>query len=181
MLYEAIATITTIYPNAAIVAAAAKSIARFLGSNNNNLKYLGITALAEIVKVDPMHAAPHQLVVIDCLESPDETLRRTTLDVLYRMTNEQNVAVIVAKMIEFMRNTVDEFLRGDLVERVTKLAQKFAPDNVWFTRTMAAVLEIGGDLVPTEAVTMLTHLIAEGASSLLSFLVQFTAIIALIC
>jgi AP-4 complex subunit epsilon-1 len=44
-------TITTIYPNPALIAAAAKSIARFLTSSNANLKYLGITALAAIVKV----------------------------------------------------------------------------------------------------------------------------------
>ena len=51
VLYEAITTITTIYPNANLVAAAAKSISRFLTSTNANLKYLGITALAAIVKV----------------------------------------------------------------------------------------------------------------------------------
>ena len=65
-----------IYPNSGLVAVAAKSISRFLTSSNANLKYLGITALASIVKVDPSHAAPHQMVVIDCLENPDETIKR---------------------------------------------------------------------------------------------------------
>ena len=51
MLYEAITTITTIYPNPPLVEAAAKSISRFLKSSNANLKYLGITALAAIVQV----------------------------------------------------------------------------------------------------------------------------------
>ncbi len=56
--------------------AAAKSVGRFLNASNNNLKYLGITALAAIVQVNPVYANEHQMVVIDCLNDPDETLKR---------------------------------------------------------------------------------------------------------
>lgn len=66
IVYECVRTVTHIYPNAALLDAAAASIGRFLGSENHNLKYLGVTGLASIVKDHPRYAAEHQLAVIDC-------------------------------------------------------------------------------------------------------------------
>jgi len=162
VIYECIRAITMIYPNAPLIEAAAGAIGRFLNSTNNNLKYLGLTALTAIVKVDPKYATPHQLVVIDCLENQDETLKRKTLDLLFKMTNVHNVTVIAEKMINYLRFTVDEYLRLDLVSRITQLAERCAPNNLWFLNTMSTVFELGGDLVRPEVAYSLMKLIAEG-------------------
>jgi AP-4 complex subunit epsilon-1 len=131
VMYECVRTVTHIYPNATLLDAAAASIARFVKSENHNLKYLGITGLADIVKDHPKYASEHQLAVIECLEDPDETLRRKTLDLLYRMINPINVEFIVAKLITFLEQSRDEFLRQDLVGRITTSAERFAPSNAW--------------------------------------------------
>ena len=51
VINECVRTIATVYPNTRCIELAAKSIARFLSSGNNNLRYLGITALTQIVQV----------------------------------------------------------------------------------------------------------------------------------
>ena len=74
--YECIRTVSGIYPNSVLIDNAAKTISRFVTASNNNWKYLGITALASLVLINPKYAADYQGVVMDCLEDPDETIKR---------------------------------------------------------------------------------------------------------
>jgi hypothetical protein len=55
-VYEVVKTVTTIYPNAVLLDAAATSISRFIRSDSHNLKYIGIKGLAAIVKDYPKYA-----------------------------------------------------------------------------------------------------------------------------
>ena len=50
--------------------------------------------MAAIVQMNAKYAANHQMVVVECLEDPDETLKRKTLDLLYKMTNPMNCGVV---------------------------------------------------------------------------------------
>ena len=73
--------------------AAAEMIGTFLRASSHNLKYIGIDALARIVRINAKYAAEHQMAVIDCLEDPDETLKNKTLQLLHKMTKPGNVEV----------------------------------------------------------------------------------------
>lgn len=79
VVYECVNAVINIYPNPTLMDAAATAISRFIRSDSHNLKYVGIKGLAGIVKDHPKYAADHQLAVIDCLEDPDETLKRKTV------------------------------------------------------------------------------------------------------
>eukprot|EP00004_Rigifila_ramosa_P013967 TRINITY_DN3136_c0_g1_i1.p1 TRINITY_DN3136_c0_g1~~TRINITY_DN3136_c0_g1_i1.p1 ORF type:complete len:1175 (-),score=295.81 TRINITY_DN3136_c0_g1_i1:102-3452(-) len=162
VVYECVKTITTIHPNRILIETAANSISRFVTSENHNLKYLGITALGVIVSVNPKYAAQHQSVVIDCLDDPDDTIKRKTLDLLYRMTNPSNVVFITNNLLAYLRATSDAYIRSDLVSRITQLAERYAPSNSWFISTMTQVFEIGGELVRPEVSQNLLRLLAEG-------------------
>lgn len=162
IIYECVKCITRIYPDHSLMELAASNISRFISSDNHNLKYLGVTGLAQIVQVNASYATEHQMVVVDCLEDPDETLKRKTLDLLFRMTNPRNATVVVEKLTFHMRTSVDAHLRQELVQRITSLAERFAPNNEWYVNTMNTVFELGGDLVPAETAYNLMRLVAEG-------------------
>jgi AP-4 complex subunit epsilon-1 len=162
IVYECIKCLTKIYPNPQLLDAAADAISRFIQSKSHNLKYLGVTGLAMIVETHPQYAAQHQLAVMDCLEDPDETLQRKTLDLLYRMTNPVNVEFITEKLLDFLRGTTDLFLKQQLTTRVCSVAERYAPNNAWYIQTITQLFEISGDMVAPQVANNLMSLIAEG-------------------
>lgn len=60
------------------------------------------------------------MIVVDCLESTDETLKRETLDLLIKMTNGSNVTVIVSKLLQYLKIATDSIYRKELVNKVIK-------------------------------------------------------------
>eukprot|EP00903_Cladosiphon_okamuranus_P015171 g14026.t1 len=163
VVYECVRTVTSIYPNAPLLDAAAASISRFISAENHNLKYVGVTGLAAIVRDHPKYAQEHQMAVIDCLEDPDETLKRKTLDLLYTMTNPVNVEFIADKLLSFLEQGKDSFWRQDLVKRITQCAERFAPSNSWYVGVITKVFRLAGDMVKPEVAHNLMQLIAEGS------------------
>uniref|UniRef100_A0A7S3VAQ8 AP-4 complex subunit epsilon-1 C-terminal domain-containing protein n=1 Tax=Chaetoceros debilis TaxID=122233 RepID=A0A7S3VAQ8_9STRA len=163
VVYECVRTITAIYPNSTLLDAAADAISRFIQSKSQNLKYFGVTGLASIVESHPQYAEAHQMSVIECLEDRDETLQRRTLDLLYKMTNPVNVTFIAEKLLHFLKGTTDSFLKEDLTKKVCNLAERYAPNNLWYVETMSELFEISGDFVSQEVAQNLMTLIAEGA------------------
>jgi len=164
VVYEVVKTITTIWPDPTLLDAAASAISRFITSDSYNLKYLGVTGLAAVVREHPRYAAQHQMAVIECLEDPDETLKRKTLELLFRMTNPVNAEVVVDKLLGFLKDANDQFLRTDLVARISQLAERYSPDNTWYIETMTRVFTLAGDLVDAEVTHNVLRLLAEGAS-----------------
>jgi len=161
IIYECVKTITSIYPNPQLLAEAAKCTSRFITSDNHNLKYMGVNALASIVQVNPKYVSEHQMVVIDCLEDPDETLRRKTLDLLFKMTSPENVEVVIEKLLASLKDSVDVFLRRRLVEKITKLAESYSPDSRWYVETMNDCFTMAGDIVGREGANSVIITIGE--------------------
>jgi hypothetical protein len=121
-------------------------------SESHNLRYMGIDALGRIVKMNADFAGEHQLAVIDCLEDPDDTLKRKTLDLLYKMTKPNNVEVIVERMIAYMRTVTDTHGKGNIAGKVIELAERFAPTNEWFilVRTASDLLACRASTAPKQ-------------------------------
>ncbi|CAA0812028.1 AP-4 complex subunit epsilon [Striga hermonthica] len=162
ILYESVCCVSSLHPNPKLLEAAADAISKFLKSDSHNLKYLGIDALSRLIKVSPEIAEQHQLAVIDCLEDPDDTLKRKTFELLYKMTKSSNVEVIVDRMIEYMISISDNHYKTEIASRCVELAEQFAPSNQWFIQTMNRVFEHAGDLVNAKVAHNLMRLIAEG-------------------
>ncbi|KAE8617737.1 hypothetical protein XENTR_v10009187 [Xenopus tropicalis] len=162
ILFECVQTIYTIYPKADLFEKAAKCIGKFVLSPKINLKYLGLKALTYVIQQDPNLALQHQMTIIECLDHPDPIIKRETLELLYRITNGQNVTVIVQKMLDYLTQSKDECTIIALVGKIADLAEKYAPNNQWFIQTMNVVFSIGGDVIHPDIPNNFLRLLAEG-------------------
>uniref|UniRef100_A0AAQ5ZFI9 AP-4 complex subunit epsilon n=1 Tax=Amphiprion ocellaris TaxID=80972 RepID=A0AAQ5ZFI9_AMPOC len=172
ILYECVKCVYTIHPKSELLEKAAKCIGNFVLSPKINLKYLGLKALTYVVQQDPKLALQHQMTIIECLDHPDLIIKRETLELLFRITNAQNVTVIVEKMLEFLRISKDDHTTIDLVGKVAELAEKYpsnhytyAPDNEWFIETMNTVFSVGGDMMQPDIPNSFLKLLSEGFDS----------------
>ncbi|XP_053321175.1 AP-4 complex subunit epsilon-1 [Spea bombifrons] len=162
ILFECVQTIYTIYPKSDLFEKAAKCIGKFVLSPKINLKYLGLKALTFVIQQDPNLALQHQMTIIECLDHSDPIIKRETLELLYRITNGQNVTVIVEKMLDYLKQSKDEYTIVTFVGKIADLAEKYAPNNQWFIQTMNVVFSIGGDVVHPDIPHNFLRLLAEG-------------------
>ncbi|XP_016065641.1 PREDICTED: AP-4 complex subunit epsilon-1 isoform X3 [Miniopterus natalensis] len=162
ILFECVHTVYSIYPKSELLEKAAKCIGKFVLSPKINLKYLGLKALTYVIQQDPTLALQHQMTIIECLDHPDPIIKRETLELLYRITNAQNITVIVQKMLEYLHQSKEEYIIINLVGKIAELAEKYAPDNAWFIQTMNAVFSVGGDVMHPDIPNNFLRLLAEG-------------------
>uniref|UniRef100_A0A8C5SJ32 AP-4 complex subunit epsilon n=1 Tax=Laticauda laticaudata TaxID=8630 RepID=A0A8C5SJ32_LATLA len=167
ILFECVHTIYAIHPKPDLLEKAAKCIGKFVLSPKINLKYLGLKALTYVIQQDSNLALQHQMTIIECLEHPDPIIKRETLELLYRITNEQNVTVIVQKMLDYINQSKEEYnaeccLDGTLVCPFLNVPGTYAPNNEWFIRTMNAVFSVGGDKMHPDILNSFLRLLAEG-------------------
>ncbi|KAJ0069168.1 hypothetical protein NL108_003085 [Boleophthalmus pectinirostris] len=174
ILYECVKCIYTVYPNSDLLEKAAKCIGNFVISSKINLKYLGLKALTFVIQQDPKLALQHQMTIIECLDHPDIIIKRETLELLFRITNAQNVTVIVEKMLEFLNQSKDDHTTIDLVGKVAEIAEKYPLKqydihneiqylkNKWFIETMNTVFSLGGDMIQPDIPNSFLKLLSEG-------------------
>lgn len=85
--------------------------------------------MGSIVKIDPKYTLNYQTLVVDCLEDTDDTLKVKTLDLLFKMTNKQNVEPIVDRLLNYLKEApIEAGNRKELVNKISILGEKFAPN-----------------------------------------------------
>ncbi|XP_014680274.1 PREDICTED: AP-4 complex subunit epsilon-1-like [Priapulus caudatus] len=165
--YEAIRTITTIVPSADLVNAAVKCVGSFVLSRTSNLRYLGIKTLSFILPhVQSTCAQEHQAVVLECLDHPDDSIRRMTLELLRKMANRSNVNTVCQKLNEHLAMTTDMHQRSRLCASICELIGRHAPSDEWRLRAINYLLLTAGDAVAGGDVETLRRMLRHGDDEL---------------
>ena len=165
IVYQCLKTICTIYPNSHLIELASTTISRFLSSESPNLRCTGINGLTLIIQINPNYVMSHQKIIVDCLEENDETLKKNTFELLYKMTNLKNVEVIVDKMMNYLKHTtLENQSKKDILQKITELTERFAPNKTWFIKVMNDLFVNFGDMITDDILAKLVGIISEWES-----------------
>ncbi|KAG7398390.1 AP-3 complex subunit delta-1 [Phytophthora boehmeriae] len=164
LLYECINTVTTalLYTKksdgsqprnvAAVVRLCNDHLRRYIEDPDQNLRYLGLVGLGNLMKSHPYVVTEHQALIVECLAVDDITIRMRSLELLSGMVNPDNAAPIIR---ELMRQTLsaDGAYRHELITHILHVCSvnKYANihDFDWYIHVLVQLARVPGNTAAT--------------------------------
>merc|ERR1711971_775526 len=132
LLYECINTviavlisISTGMPNhTAAIQLCVQKLRILIEDSDQNLKYLGLLAMSQILKTNPKSVQGHKDLVLQCLDDSDESIRLRALDLLYGMVSKKNLMEIVKKLMAHMDKAEGTTYRDELMDKIIQICSQ---------------------------------------------------------
>ena len=147
LLYEAIQTVTKCLPYTAkkdgkqpkmvpaVVRLCTERLREFIEEEDQNLKYLGLVGLAELMKSQPKAVSKYRAMVMVCLDDEDVTIRLRALELLTGMVTRRSLPEIVQKLLELYK-LAEGYYREELVTKIIFICSRdmyaFLTDFAWY-------------------------------------------------
>lgn len=160
LLYECISTVTTalLYTKKAdgthprnvpaVVRLCNDHLRRYIEDPDQNLRYLGLVGLSNLMLSHPYVIAEHQELIVQCLSVDDITIRMRSLELLAGMVNPDNAAPIIR---ELMRQTLsaDGAYRHELITRILQVCSMNKYENIhdfdWYIHVLVQLARVPGN------------------------------------
>lgn len=160
ILYECVLTIMNIDSESGLRVLAVNLLGRFLLNTDNNIRYVALNTLCQVVDKDITAVSRHRNTIVDCLKDPDVSIRRRAMELIYSLVNDSNVRVLAREMLNYLVVAeVDQ--RADLCSRIAQVVRKFAPSPKWHIDTLLMMLSIAGQHVQESVVSQIIRLISS--------------------
>lgn len=157
LMYEAISTIThalqyTKKPDGsdaknvpAVVRLCTDRLRELVRDPDQNLKYLGLVGLVELMKSHPRVVAEHRELVLTCLMDDDVTIRFRALELVTGMVTRRNLQDIIESLLGHLEGA-EGLYREELISKIIFMCSrdKFAylTDFAWYIDILAKLAYI---------------------------------------
>lgn len=120
----------------------------FVEDSDQNLKYLGLLALNNIMKIHPKAVAEHRDLVLNCLEDEDTSIRLRALDLLEGMVSKRNIGDITRKLLENIEKAESGSYKEAIIEKVIIICSKNNYQSIndfeWYISVLMELTHISG-------------------------------------
>lgn len=96
----------------------------FVEDCDQNLKYLGLAGLRDLMKFAPQVVKKNKHLVLKCLQDPDVSIRLRALDLLEGIVSVENLVLIVDRLSKEAMETEDPHYRDEIVNKIIILCSK---------------------------------------------------------
>ncbi|KAH7826874.1 Adaptor protein complex 3 (AP-3), delta subunit [Monocercomonoides exilis] len=121
----------------------------FVTDNDPNLTYLGLWGLSQVMKIHPKAVVEHRALILECLKSPDTSIRLRSLDIIAGMISQRTFESIAENLLEILRETTgDSTFKTAVVEKLLTVAMEDnyakVPDFEWLVELILKLSLLGG-------------------------------------
>lgn len=148
LLYECLNTVTTgMLDHVGVVRLAVDKLKMFVMDPDQNLKYLGLLGLNNVLKKYPKIIADLKEVILECLKSEDITIRYRAVDLLAGVISKKNIKEIVKKLMRHAMSAEGPY-RDYIIEQILNACEESNYKNIsnfqWYINTLVQISEIPG-------------------------------------
>jgi AP-1 complex subunit gamma-1 len=144
ILYECVKAIMTIEGEAGLRILAVNILGRFLLNRDNNIRYVALSTLSNVVVKDMDTVQRHRSTIVECLKDPDISIRQRALELIYLLTNSKNVVDLMREMLNYLVVASSE-QKPKLCSKIMDTVDKYAPSRRWRVDTLITMLSIAGN------------------------------------
>mmetsp|Transcript_29443 Transcript_29443/g.95388 ORF Transcript_29443/g.95388 Transcript_29443/m.95388 type:complete len:115 (+) Transcript_29443:1055-1399(+) len=98
-------------------------LGRFLLNRDNNIRYVALNSLTNVVSEDIAAVQRHRATILDCLKDPDVSIRQRALELTYQLVNGSNIIELVKELLNYLVVAPPEH-RALICSRVSTVAEK---------------------------------------------------------
>ena len=124
-----------------------EKLSDFVGESDPNLRYLGLTALKQLLADHPKAVAYHRATIFSCLEASDTIIQIQALDLVAGLVTRRSLAETVVRLMEHMR-TAEQPLRDALVAAVLSMCSRdryaLLYEFGWYLAVLAELARVPG-------------------------------------
>lgn len=164
ILYELLTLALTVYPSETLMALVMEKIElieRSLVMKKQDRRYLILKLIAQVVEIKPRLPAESHLLMLQSLESPDETIRQVSIEILFKTVNEQNVQLVCDRVESYLVVTTDSALKSKTIAKYYDMLQNKSPDGKSFLKRALTLLSLGSSNCSMDVVNKLVGSIQE--------------------
>jgi len=148
LLYECIKTCTIgLADHLPTIKLCITKLRSFVEDPDQNLKYLGLVALHNIMQIHPKAVAEHRDLVLNCLDDDDTSIRLRALNLIEGMVTKKNIAEIVHKLLDHVEKSEGSY-RDQLVQTIIAICSKnnyaSLSDFEWYISVLMQISHVNG-------------------------------------
>ncbi|EGD73757.1 hypothetical protein PTSG_05451 [Salpingoeca rosetta] len=147
LLYECINTVLAGIPDhTATIQLCVQKLRIFIEDSDQNLKYLGLQAMASVLKIAPKAVLPHRDLVIECLDDDDESIRLRALDLLAGMVTKKTLIDIVRRLLQHLERTEGQTYRDEVVAKIIQMCSQstyqYITNFEWYVQVLVQLTRV---------------------------------------
>ena len=160
ILYECVRTIMNIEASQGLRVLAINILGRFLMNRENNVRYVALKSMQKVVDVDYQAVSRHKNTIMECIKDHDLVIKKKALDLIYQISNQNNVKSISKDLMNFLLVSDNDF-KNELAVKICMMAEKHAPNKKWYLDTIVKVLTLAGNNVKEEYIGQCIAVVAS--------------------